>query len=140
MFLGGNGRIYLVFFAHVRRILMSSGCAPFAATYLLKASTAVSGTGVPSGNLRMELAVCAAGCGAGCGTDFVPLARKKGLKFKVVPSSIHIRTDRNLLQRLVQNLDQTLHGNTRRREGGHTHRPPVQDSDHLLLDGRPERL
>ncbi len=37
-------------------------------------------------------------------TDFVPLARKKGLKFRVVPSSVHIRTDRNLLQRLVQNL------------------------------------
>ncbi len=37
-------------------------------------------------------------------TDFVPLARKKGLKFKVVSSSFHIRTDRNLLQRLVQNL------------------------------------
>lgn len=37
-------------------------------------------------------------------TDFMPLARKKGLKLSVVHSSLHIRTDRNLLQRLVQNL------------------------------------
>ena len=37
-------------------------------------------------------------------TDFMPLARKKGLKLKVVRTSIHIRTDRNLLQRLIQNL------------------------------------
>lgn len=37
-------------------------------------------------------------------TDFMPLAKKKGLAFKVVKSSFHVRTDRNLLQRLVQNL------------------------------------
>lgn len=37
-------------------------------------------------------------------TDFVPLARKKGLKLRVLKTSMHIHTDRNLLQRLVQNL------------------------------------
>jgi Na+/proline symporter/CheY-like chemotaxis protein len=37
-------------------------------------------------------------------TDFMPLARKKGLSLKVVQTSVHIRTDRNLLQRLIQNL------------------------------------
>jgi Na+/proline symporter/signal transduction histidine kinase len=37
-------------------------------------------------------------------TDFMPLARKKGLKLKIIQSSVHVRTDRNLLQRLIQNL------------------------------------
>lgn len=37
-------------------------------------------------------------------TDFMPLARKKGIKLKVVQTSLHVRTDRNLLQRVVQNL------------------------------------
>ena len=37
-------------------------------------------------------------------TDFVPLARKKNLKLRVLKTSMHIHTDRNLLQRLVQNL------------------------------------
>ena len=37
-------------------------------------------------------------------TDFVPLARKKNLKLTVLKTSMHIHTDRNLLQRLVQNL------------------------------------
>ena len=37
-------------------------------------------------------------------TDFMPLARKKTLRLAVVKSSLHIHTDRNLLQRLVQNL------------------------------------
>lgn len=37
-------------------------------------------------------------------TDFMPLARKKGLSLKVVQTSVHVRTDRNLLQRLIQNL------------------------------------
>jgi CheY-like chemotaxis protein/anti-sigma regulatory factor (Ser/Thr protein kinase) len=37
-------------------------------------------------------------------TDFMPLARKKGLSLIVVQTSVHIRTDRNLLQRLIQNL------------------------------------
>jgi Na+/proline symporter/CheY-like chemotaxis protein len=37
-------------------------------------------------------------------TDFQPLAQKKTLKLSVIDSSFHVRTDRNLLQRLVQNL------------------------------------
>ncbi len=37
-------------------------------------------------------------------TDFAPMAREKNLKFVVVPSSLRIRSDVNLLRRLVQNL------------------------------------
>lgn len=37
-------------------------------------------------------------------TDFTPMARKKGLKLRVVPSSIVVKTDRNMLRRLIQNL------------------------------------
>ncbi|MCF3643169.1 hybrid sensor histidine kinase/response regulator [Rhizobium sp. TRM95111] len=37
-------------------------------------------------------------------TDFAPMARTKNLSFKVVPSSLVVRTDPNLLRRLVQNL------------------------------------
>ncbi|MFZ2103631.1 MAG: PAS-domain containing protein, partial [Oricola sp.] len=37
-------------------------------------------------------------------TDFQPMAEEKGLDFIVVPSSIVVESDRNLLRRLVQNL------------------------------------
>ncbi|MGU3400599.1 NahK/ErcS family hybrid sensor histidine kinase/response regulator [Brucellaceae bacterium D45D] len=37
-------------------------------------------------------------------TDFTPLARKKGLELRVVPSSVVVKTDRNMLRRLIQNL------------------------------------
>lgn len=37
-------------------------------------------------------------------TDFTPMARAKNLKFTVLPSSLAIRTDPNLLRRVVQNL------------------------------------
>lgn len=37
-------------------------------------------------------------------TDFAPVARAKNLKFTVLPSSIAIRTDPNLLRRVIQNL------------------------------------
>src|SRR5690606_30262225 len=37
-------------------------------------------------------------------TDFQPLAAEKGLRLAIVPSSVAIRTDRNLFRRLVQNL------------------------------------
>src|SRR5690606_33916163 len=37
-------------------------------------------------------------------TDFTPLARKKGLRLRVVPSSVVVKTDRNMLRRLIQNL------------------------------------
>jgi len=37
-------------------------------------------------------------------TDFAPIAREKNLKLTIVPSSLHVRTDANLLRRLVQNL------------------------------------
>lgn len=37
-------------------------------------------------------------------TDFAPIAREKNLKFKVMPTSLSVRTDPNLLRRLVQNL------------------------------------
>ena len=37
-------------------------------------------------------------------TDFAPVARAKSLKFTVLPSSIAIRTDPNLLRRVIQNL------------------------------------
>ncbi len=37
-------------------------------------------------------------------TDFQPLARERGLELTVVPSSVSVTTDRNLLRRLIQNL------------------------------------
>ena len=37
-------------------------------------------------------------------TDFQPLAAEKRIELVVVPSSVTVRTDRNLLRRLVQNL------------------------------------
>nr|CAD6425858.1 histidine kinase [Rhizobium sp. Q54] len=37
-------------------------------------------------------------------TDFAPMARERNLKFVVVPSSVRVRSDVNLLRRLVQNL------------------------------------
>lgn len=37
-------------------------------------------------------------------TDFAPIAREKNLKFKVLPTTLSVRTDANLLRRLVQNL------------------------------------
>ncbi|MBX3566529.1 MAG: hybrid sensor histidine kinase/response regulator [Rhizobiaceae bacterium] len=37
-------------------------------------------------------------------TDFQPLAREKGLDLVIVPSSLAVETDRNLLRRLIQNL------------------------------------
>jgi Na+/proline symporter/signal transduction histidine kinase len=37
-------------------------------------------------------------------TDFVPVAREKNLKFTVMPTSVHVRSDPNLLRRLIQNL------------------------------------
>lgn len=37
-------------------------------------------------------------------TDFAPIAREKNLKFKVLPTSLTVRTDPNLLRRLIQNL------------------------------------
>lgn len=38
------------------------------------------------------------------GTDFQPLAAEKGLDLFIVPSSLAVETDRNLLRRLIQNL------------------------------------
>ena len=38
------------------------------------------------------------------GTDFMPMAAEKKLDLRIVPSSIAVNTDRNLLRRLVQNL------------------------------------
>ncbi|MGI6850922.1 NahK/ErcS family hybrid sensor histidine kinase/response regulator [Mesorhizobium sp. 1B3] len=38
------------------------------------------------------------------GTDFQPMATEKRLELTIVPSSITVSTDRNLLRRLVQNL------------------------------------
>ena len=38
------------------------------------------------------------------GTDFRPMAAAKGLDLVIVPSSLAVKTDRNLLRRLVQNL------------------------------------
>jgi CheY-like chemotaxis protein/anti-sigma regulatory factor (Ser/Thr protein kinase) len=38
------------------------------------------------------------------GTDFMPLAAAKSLELRIVPSSLVVETDRNLLRRLVQNL------------------------------------
>ena len=37
-------------------------------------------------------------------TDFLPMAKEKRLRLTIVPSSLRLRTDRNLLRRLVQNL------------------------------------
>lgn len=37
-------------------------------------------------------------------TDFQPMASAKGLRLRIVPSSVRVRTDRNLFRRLVQNL------------------------------------
>jgi signal transduction histidine kinase/CheY-like chemotaxis protein len=37
-------------------------------------------------------------------TDFLPMAEAKRLRMKIVPSSLMVRTDRNMLRRLVQNL------------------------------------
>ncbi|HEY5816785.1 MAG TPA: PAS-domain containing protein [Mesorhizobium sp.] len=37
-------------------------------------------------------------------TDFLPMAKEKRLQLTIVPSSLRLRTDRNLLRRLVQNL------------------------------------
>jgi Na+/proline symporter/signal transduction histidine kinase len=38
------------------------------------------------------------------GTDFLPMAREKGIRLRIVPCSLTVTTDRNLLRRLVQNL------------------------------------
>ncbi len=38
------------------------------------------------------------------GTDFLPMAAAKNLQLIIVPSSLVVRTDRNLLRRLIQNL------------------------------------
>ncbi len=38
------------------------------------------------------------------GTDFMPMAAEKKLDLRIVPSSIAVNTDRNLLRRLIQNL------------------------------------
>lgn len=38
------------------------------------------------------------------GTDFLPMAQEKGLDLRILSSSLHVRTDRNLLRRLIQNL------------------------------------
>ncbi len=37
-------------------------------------------------------------------TDFEPMANAKGLRLRIVPSTLNVATDRNLLRRLVQNL------------------------------------
>jgi Na+/proline symporter/signal transduction histidine kinase len=37
-------------------------------------------------------------------TDFRPLATSKGLSLRMTGTSLHVRTDRNLLRRLIQNL------------------------------------
>ena len=37
-------------------------------------------------------------------TDFTPVAHERNLRFSVVPTSVFIRTDPNLLRRLIQNL------------------------------------
>ena len=62
-------------------------------------------------------------------TDFAPMARAKNLKFTVAPSSLAIRTDPNLLRRVVQNLVSNAIKYTNagtvlvgvRRKGGHAH-------------------
>ncbi len=40
-------------------------------------------------------------------TDFAPIARSKDLKLTVMPTSLRVRSDPNLLRRLVQNLCRT---------------------------------
>lgn len=37
-------------------------------------------------------------------TDFAPVAREKNLRFTVLPTSVYVRSDPNLLRRLIQNL------------------------------------
>ncbi len=37
-------------------------------------------------------------------TDFAPIARERGLRLTIVPSSLSVRSDPNLLRRLIQNL------------------------------------
>ncbi|MDE1159764.1 MAG: PAS domain-containing hybrid sensor histidine kinase/response regulator [Neorhizobium sp.] len=37
-------------------------------------------------------------------TDYAPMAREKNLRFTVMPTSIHVYSDANLLRRLLQNL------------------------------------
>jgi len=37
-------------------------------------------------------------------TDFAPMAREKNLEFVVMPTSLTVRSDNNLLRRLIQNL------------------------------------
>lgn len=37
-------------------------------------------------------------------TDFAPVAREKNLRFTVLPTSVFVRSDPNLLRRLIQNL------------------------------------
>lgn len=37
-------------------------------------------------------------------TDFAPVAREKNLKLTVMPTSVYVRSDPNLLRRLIQNL------------------------------------
>ncbi|WP_117195978.1 PAS domain-containing hybrid sensor histidine kinase/response regulator [Rhizobium terrae] len=37
-------------------------------------------------------------------TDYAPMAREKNLKFVVMPTSLRVRSDANLLRRLIQNL------------------------------------
>ncbi|CAN7195289.1 PAS domain-containing hybrid sensor histidine kinase/response regulator [Rhizobium sp. LjRoot30] len=37
-------------------------------------------------------------------TDFAPIAREKKLKLVIMPTSLHVRSDPNLLRRLIQNL------------------------------------
>ncbi len=36
--------------------------------------------------------------------EFEPIAQEKGLRFKVLPSNLHVRSDRRLLRRVLQNL------------------------------------
>jgi Na+/proline symporter/signal transduction histidine kinase/CheY-like chemotaxis protein len=50
-------------------------------------------TSVPLGDLLQRIE-----------TDFAPIAREKNLKFKVMPTTLSVKTDPNLLRRLVQNL------------------------------------
>ncbi len=38
------------------------------------------------------------------GNDFQPVAGNKGLKLRIVSTSLNVRTDRNLMRRLIQNL------------------------------------
>ncbi|GMB82711.1 PAS domain-containing hybrid sensor histidine kinase/response regulator [Shinella zoogloeoides] len=62
-------------------------------------------------------------------TDFAPVARAKNLRFTVLPSSLAIRTDPNLLRRVVQNLVSNAIKYTNsgkvlvgvRRKGGHAY-------------------